>query len=64
MSPEMWDYSNYLEWVEIREGTLVNRDFIRENFGTPDEYKVFVKDYFQNRHTDDDFLKYIHEVES
>ena len=40
-SPEMWDFSNYLEWMGLREGTLVNREFITEHFGSPEEYKAF-----------------------
>jgi putative transposase len=31
--PEEWEYSNYLEWLNLREGTLVNRAFIHEHFG-------------------------------
>lgn len=40
-SPESWDFSNYLEWLGLREGTLVNREFIAEHFGRPKEYKAF-----------------------
>ena len=58
-SPEMWDFSNYLEWMGLREGTLVNREFITEHFGTPDEYKAFLAEYIKNRSLDDDFRKYI-----
>jgi putative transposase len=62
-SPEMWHFSNYLEWVGMREGTLVNREFIGENFGTSEEYKVFLKEYIQSRRMNDDFRKYINDVE-
>ncbi len=62
-SPEMWDFSNYLEWMGLREGTLVNREFIAEHFVTPEEYKVFVREYIQNRRLDDDFRKYIQGLE-
>lgn len=37
--PEDWEFSNYLEWMNLREGTLVNREFTEDNFGTPEEYK-------------------------
>ncbi len=43
--PEQWHYSNYLEFVGKRKGELVDYDFVRENFGTPDEYRDFVMDY-------------------
>jgi putative transposase len=36
---EDWEFSNYLEWMNLREGTLVNREFIVDNFGAPEEYK-------------------------
>jgi len=62
-SPEMWDFSNYLEWLGLRNGTLVNREFINENFGTPEEYKKFVAEYIQNRQIDDEFRKYIQDLE-
>ena len=62
-SPEMWDYSNYLEWMGLRNGTLVNREFITENFGTSEEYKKFVAEYIRNRKVDEEFQKYIQDFE-
>ena len=43
--PAQWPYSNYLEWVEQRPGTLVDRDFVRAHFPTPEAYERFVIDY-------------------
>ena len=40
-----WLYSNYLEWVGKRAGTLYDEKFVREQFTNPDEYKEFVLDY-------------------
>ena len=40
--PGEWPYSNYLEWVERRSGTLVDRAFVREYFPTPASYDAFV----------------------
>jgi len=37
-----WPYSNYLEWVERREGTLVDRAFVRQYFPTAVDYEAFV----------------------
>ncbi len=62
-APEMWDFSNYLEWLGLRDGTLVNREFISENFGTGEEYKKFVADYLRNRQVDDDFRTYVEGLE-
>jgi len=61
--PEDWEFSNYLEWMNLREGTLVNREFIRENFGTPEEYKMLVMDYIKNRNLPDEVRKYLQELE-
>jgi hypothetical protein len=44
-NPEEWPYSNYREWIGLREGQLVNHDFIREHFSAPKEYKSFVEEY-------------------
>jgi REP element-mobilizing transposase RayT len=62
-APEMWDFSNYLEWLGLRNGTLVNREFIHENFGTGEEYKNFVAEYIQNRKVDEEFRKYVEGLE-
>ena len=62
--PEEWEYSNYLEWMNLREGTLVNRAFITENFGTADEYKKLVMDYIKTRNLPDDVRKYLQDLGS
>ena len=33
-----WPYSNYLDWVGKRAGTLVDRAFICKHFPTPEQY--------------------------
>jgi len=40
-----WPYSNYLEWTEQRNGTLVDRKFARSHFTTPEAYVTFVLEY-------------------
>jgi len=57
--PEDWEYSNYLEWMGMRNGKLVNREFIRENFGTPEEYKKLVMEYIRTRYLPDEFWNYL-----
>jgi REP element-mobilizing transposase RayT len=42
--PSDWLYSNYLEWIEARAGTLVDRAFVRQYFSTPADYVAFVED--------------------
>ncbi|MBU0513063.1 MAG: transposase [Chloroflexi bacterium] len=43
--PGEWPFSNYPEWVGKRDGTLVDRGFVREHFPCPEEYARFVMDY-------------------
>jgi len=61
--PEEWEFSNYLEWMNLRQGTLVNREFIEDNFGTPDEYKQRVMEYIKTRNLPDDVRKYLQDLE-
>jgi REP element-mobilizing transposase RayT len=61
--PEEWEYSNYLEWMNLREGTLVNREFIQENFGTPKEYRQLVMNYIKTRDLPDEVRRYLQELE-
>ena len=43
--PSAWPYSNYLEWIGRRAGTLVDRTFIRQFFKDDAAYRAFVSDY-------------------
>ncbi|MBI5934717.1 MAG: transposase [Chloroflexi bacterium] len=61
--PENWEYSNYLEWMGLRKGSLVHRDFIEQNFGSSEEYKRLITKYIQTRYLPDDFRKYIQTLE-
>jgi len=49
-TPEEWPYSNYLEWIEKRQGTLVDRELIRAYFANPRAYEEFTRDA-QRRYT-------------
>ena len=44
---EDWPYSNFLEWVNLRKGKLIDRHFVKKYFATPELYKSFVEDYLQ-----------------
>jgi putative transposase len=46
--PELWPYSNYLEWIGKRTGTLVDRNFIIEHFGSGEAYIAYLADYLLN----------------
>jgi len=60
---EAWEFSNYPEWMGLRKGTLVNREFIAEHFGTPAEYEAFLMEYVRTRQMDEDFRKYVQGLE-
>jgi putative transposase len=42
-SPGDWPYSNYLDWIGQRGGTLIDRDFVQVYYARPDEYEVFIR---------------------
>jgi len=45
MAPELWPYSNYLDWMGLRPGTMVDHAFITEQFGSPAAYKSQLRAY-------------------
>jgi putative transposase len=61
--PEDWEYSNYPEWMGRRAGTLVDRGFIRENFGTSQDYRQLVMDYLSTRSLPEDVGGYLQDFE-
>ena len=60
---EDWEYSNYLDWIGLRPGTLVNREFIQEHFGRPPEYKSLALDYLRTHSLPEDVSKYLQDLE-
>ena len=40
--PEEWQYSNYLEWIGKRDGTLIDRDLVRAYIAKPSDYEEFI----------------------
>lgn len=61
--PADWPYSNYLEWIGKRNGTLVDREFIERHFATPKDYQLFVHEYLKSRQLPEDVKKYLKEME-
>ncbi|MBI3738250.1 MAG: transposase [Chloroflexi bacterium] len=45
VKPEQWDYSNYAEFIGKRDGTLVDHEFVKMNFGSFKAYEDFVINY-------------------
>ena len=58
ISPEKWIYSNYLEWIDQRQGTLVNIPFIRSYFPTAEDYKNFMENYIIEKELAEALQKY------
>jgi len=62
--PLDWPYSNYLDWIDERDGALIDRDFIRTQFPNPIDYKDFVLDYVRTRKMPEDVLEYLNALEA
>ena len=60
---EEWPYSNYLEWLGLRTGELLDRDFVRDCFGTAEQYRQFVLDYVTNRRLPEGLVRMLKELE-
>jgi putative transposase len=61
--PADWPYSNYLEWINERNGTLLDRDFINNQFSNAEEYKKFLYEYLKSRQLPDDVTKLLDDLE-
>ncbi len=48
-APDLWPYSNYLEWIGKRNGSLVERIFIQAHFADSRQYKSFVLDWLAGK---------------
>jgi len=57
--PADWPYSNYLEWIGERDGTLWDVDFVRENFPPPGLYRDFVLDDLRGRNLPPEIRQYL-----
>ncbi len=62
-APEDWEFSNYQEWLGLRAGTLVDRQFIAEHFGSPEAYRELMSHFIETRYLPQDFRQYIWEFE-
>jgi len=59
VKPEQWHYSNYAEFIGKRKGTLVDREFVQQNFGTPEAYEDFVMNYVPPEKTQKELRHYL-----
>lgn len=58
-NPEDWQFSNYLDWIGERDGTLKDENFIRDHFCSGSDYQSFVNDYRDADEPDDRVEKYL-----
>lgn len=49
LSPDLWPYSDYLEWIGGHEATVVHQTLVQTHFPATGSYQSFVLDYLQNR---------------
>ena len=49
--------------LNLRNGVLVSRELIAENFGMPEEYRTLVNEYIQTRTLPEDVSKYLQDFE-
>jgi len=61
--PADWVYSNYLEWLGQRDGSLMDREFIQEHFGSSAEYQELVMHFVKTRYVPDHLRKYLEAFE-
>ncbi|MBM4038328.1 MAG: transposase [Planctomycetes bacterium] len=57
--PEQWPYSNYLEWVGSRNGTLKDEAFMRLFFRSGADYQRFVEDEVAELRARDQLGRYV-----
>ncbi len=51
LSPDLWPYSNYLEFVGRRSGKLVDLAFVAAHFPQPGQYEAYVLSYLTDQVT-------------
>ena len=57
--PEDWAFSNYQEWIGMRQGKLKDAAFISSYFAHPEDYQRFVMEYEVERELEDKLQRYL-----
>ena len=57
--PEDWVFSNYQEWIGMRQGRLKDAEFISSYFAYPEDYKRFVMEYELAKELEEKLQKYL-----
>lgn len=57
--PEDWMYSDYREWIGVRDSELVDTEFVRDHFTSAEEYIKFVNDVEDEKKSYEKIKKYM-----
>jgi REP element-mobilizing transposase RayT len=57
--PEEWPYSNYREWIGLRNGALVDKVFVQDHFSNAEEYQKFTNDFEDEKRSYEKISKYM-----
>ncbi len=57
--PEQWKYSNYLEWIGKREGSLFSKKVFNSLFDSNKQYQSFVVEYIEDLKISKGLKKYL-----
>jgi putative transposase len=47
--PELWQFSNYHEWIGLRKSKLCDYNFIHENFDSEEDYLKRMNEYLEGK---------------
>ena len=61
--PADWKYSNYLNWIDEKHTSLVDRDFIESQFDGVEGYKKVLFQYLKTRELPDDVKRFVADLE-
>jgi len=62
-APEDWPYSNYPEWLSVRDGIMVDLEFIHQYFEDSGLYQKLVMEYLQTRNLPEDIRFYLQSLQ-
>jgi putative transposase len=60
---KQWPYSNYLDWIGARNGMIVDREFVKDNFLDQKQYESFVDDFLRERELPAEVMQHLEQVE-
>ncbi len=61
---EDWEFSNYLEWINKRKGSLIDLNLRDKYFPNGKGYEKYVKSYLSDKQARNELRKYLFEMRS